>query len=166
MFLHALAEKLIVFKDSGVSVVEGGYNRFLESNGWEEEPDAADRPISVEPTAAAEPGAKLNRKELRRKRSDILARRAKAIKPIEKKITAAEGDIEAREKEMARLNETLLTASQSGRGSEIAQLSQRLHACQAVIDRRFDELERLMAEHDALSERFDCEVKALGESEG
>jgi ATP-binding cassette, subfamily F, member 3 len=163
MFLHALAEKLIVFKDNGVSVVESGYSRFLESNGWDEEPDAPGGPTAAEPETTVESGPKLNRKELRRKRSEILTRRAKAVKPIERKIATAENDIDAREKEMANLNEALLAASQSGRGADIAQLSQQLHACQGVIDRRFDELERLMAEHDALCAQFDREIEALDE---
>lgn len=34
MFLHALAERLIVFQDDGISVHEGSYERFLERVGW------------------------------------------------------------------------------------------------------------------------------------
>jgi ABC-type cobalamin/Fe3+-siderophores transport system ATPase subunit len=39
MFLHALAERLIVFQDEGVSVFEGSYERFLERVGWKGEED-------------------------------------------------------------------------------------------------------------------------------
>ena len=39
MFLHALAERLIVFQDDGVSVFEGSYERFLERVGWKGEED-------------------------------------------------------------------------------------------------------------------------------
>jgi len=37
MFLHALAERLIVFQDDGISVHEGSYERFLERVGWKGE---------------------------------------------------------------------------------------------------------------------------------
>jgi ATP-binding cassette subfamily F protein 3 len=160
MFLHALADKLIVFKDSGVTVMEDGYGRFLESNGWEDAPEAPCNPEADEPEETPT-GTRLPRRELRRKRSEILTRRGRAVKPIEGKIAAAEDDIDAREKEMAGLNEALLAASQSGRGADIAELSRQLHTCQGIIDRRFDELERLMAEHDAIVERFDRELAVL-----
>ena len=37
MFLHALADRLVVFQDGGITVYEGGYQRFLEKVGWNEE---------------------------------------------------------------------------------------------------------------------------------
>ncbi len=37
MFLDALAERLIVFQDDGLSVYEGSYERFLERVGWSSE---------------------------------------------------------------------------------------------------------------------------------
>ncbi len=37
MFLHALAERLIVFQNNEISVFEGTYQNFLEKGGWEDE---------------------------------------------------------------------------------------------------------------------------------
>ncbi|MDX9787809.1 MAG: ABC-F family ATP-binding cassette domain-containing protein [Desulfobacterales bacterium] len=161
MFLHALAEKLIVFQNEGVSVFDGGYQRFLEYKGWEgEDPPAG---LSA-PANAAEPAIKLNRKELRRRRSEILTERAKVVKPIEKKIEAAENEIDANEKKLLTLNEEMLLASQTGDGEKIAKLSQTLHACQTVIERRFDELEKLSEELDAKAKPFDEQLKAFEEA--
>ena len=37
LFLHALAERLVIFQQKGVQVFEGGYQDFLDQWGWEEE---------------------------------------------------------------------------------------------------------------------------------
>ncbi|MFH0726327.1 MAG: ABC-F family ATP-binding cassette domain-containing protein [Pseudomonadota bacterium] len=159
MFLHALAEKLIVFENDGVTVFHGNYQQFLDKNGWQEE-DFIGKPSSREAEAVDDTGAKLNRKELRKKRSEILSERAKLLKPIEKKIAVAENEIDAREKELTKLNEEMLTASHSGDGAKIALISQKLHACQSVIDKRFDDLESLTEELEARSAGFDTQLQA------
>ena len=37
MFLHALAERLVVFQDDGITLFEGSYRLFSEKTGWDEE---------------------------------------------------------------------------------------------------------------------------------
>lgn len=160
MFLHALAEKLIVFQNNSVSVIEDGYQHFLDKTGWREEAAEGKSPAQ-EPPSEKEAAPKLTRKELRRKRSEILGERAKIIKPIEKKIAAAENDIDAQEKQLDSLNEQMLAASQSGDGEKIAHLSQAIHAAQAIIDQRFDELEQLTEDQDQRAARFDDQLAAL-----
>ena len=135
-----------------------------DKNGWQEE-DFTGKPSSPEPEVFEEAGPKLSRKELRRKRSEILAERAKLLKPIEKKIAAAENEIDSREKELARLNEEMLPASQSGDGAKIVLLSQKLHACQSVIDKRFDDLEALTEELETQSAGFDAQLQAFEAAE-
>ena len=39
MFLHALAQRLIVFQHDGAHVFEGTYQHFLDKEGWEDEED-------------------------------------------------------------------------------------------------------------------------------
>jgi ATP-binding cassette, subfamily F, member 3 len=164
MFLHALAEKLIVFQNDGVTVFDGNYQQFLDKNGWQEE-DFTGKPSSREPDELEETGPKLTRKELRRKRSEIMAERAKLLKPIEKKIIAAENEIDAREKELATLNEEMLAASESGDGAKITRISQKLHACQTVIDKRFDDLETLTDELETRSAGFDAQLQDFDSGE-
>ena len=37
MFLHALANRLVIFTSSGIDIFEGTYQEFLEKQGWEDE---------------------------------------------------------------------------------------------------------------------------------
>ena len=43
MFLHSLANRLVVFKNDIVSVFEGTYQEFLDKEGWEEEEFAVEK---------------------------------------------------------------------------------------------------------------------------
>ena len=38
MFLHALAQRLIIFQNDQVLAFEGGYQDFLDKGGWQDEP--------------------------------------------------------------------------------------------------------------------------------
>ena len=157
-FLHALAQRLIVFQQDGVDVFEGTYEDFLEKRGWEEEgPGAASEPRKPAPEA----GPKLSRKDLRRRRSEIVADRSRALKPIEKEIEKTENRIEAREKELDRLNREMQSATQEGGGDRIAALGQSIHACQEEIDRLFGDLEAQTERLDAQRVQFDKKLTEL-----
>ena len=107
MFLHALAQKLVVFQDDGVSVFWGGYQEFLDQGGWQTE-SAARRAKRAAPSRMTAPaadaeapnGAKADRKALKRLRSEWVTERARVLKPLEKRIAMAEKTIEDREVEM------------------------------------------------------------------
>ncbi|QTA91131.1 ABC-F family ATP-binding cassette domain-containing protein [Desulfonema magnum] len=143
MFLHALAERLIVFQNNGISVFDGTYQNFLEKGGWEDESSKHMKPSeSAQKNTAEEEGlSKLTKKEMRRRRSEIISERGKVLKPVEQRITRAEDDIERYEKEMVLLNEAMQTASQAQDGTKIVEISQSIHVCQAAIDKLFDDLE-------------------------
>jgi len=145
MFLHALAERLIVFQNDGIRVFEGTYSNFLEKGGWEEESDNEPKETkSVTKNNEEENGsAKLSKKELRRRRSEIIAERSKALKPAEQQIADIENRIDRHEKKLATFNEAMQTASQAQDGAKIREISQSIHTCQAEIDRLFEELESL-----------------------
>jgi ATP-binding cassette subfamily F protein 3 len=159
MFLHALAERLVVFRESGVEVFDGTYQEFLEKGGWQDE-----RPSAPAETAAADApveNLKAVRKELRRRRSEISARRVRALKPLEDEMKRLERDIDRRDAEMAHLSQSMQAASESSDGVKIAEISQAMHACQKDIDRLFDSLDRATREHEGLSAGFDRELKAI-----
>lgn len=138
MFLHAIAERLIVFQGNRIEVFEGGYQRFLEKRGWDEEtPENSFQ----DKTADLLDTSKISRKELRRRRSEIIAERSRILKPIGQRIEKAEREIEIREQELKQLNEAMVQASQTQDGKRIAILSQDLHRYQTEIGRLFDELE-------------------------
>jgi len=159
MFLHALAERLIVFDDDGVSLFEGGYGRFLEKGGWHDE----DPPKGSGATDdhGAPTGPTLSKKELRRRRSEILTERGKALKPVEKKTAEAENIIDACEKELARLNEAMQAAAEQQDGDRIKELSRSIHTCQSAIEERFAELEEMSEIIAEKSKVFDQKLAEL-----
>lgn len=160
-FLHALAQRLVVFQRDGISVFNGTYGEFLEKQGWEEEAPAPPGPRKVAP----DPVPKGTRKDLRRRRSGIIADRSRALKPIEQRIEKTENRIEAKEKELDRLNAEMQAATQDGDGERIAGLGQSIHACREAIDRLFGDLEAETERLDAQRVQFDKKLMELENQE-
>ena len=159
MFLHSLADKLIVFQNDGIDVFEGRYQEFLEKGGWHDEKmiESKDRAQ----TFPADANVRLVKKEMRRKRSEIITRRSKTVRPLDKRITRLENDIESHEVELEELNKYMLQASQDQDGTRISELSQFIHACQSKIDKLFDELETASDELDRQNAVFEQELRQL-----
>ena len=162
MFLHALAERLIVFRENGVEVFDGRYQEFLEKGGWQDEKPSA----TAEPAATGAPAEnqKAARKELRRRRSEISTRRTRTLKPLEDEMKRLERDIYRRDAEMAQLTQSMQMASEKGDGAKIAEVSQTMHACQKETDRLFDALDRATREHESLAVGFERELKEIEET--
>jgi ATP-binding cassette subfamily F protein 3 len=159
MFLHTLAEKLIVFQNDKIDVFDGSYQEFLQKGGWHDE-----NPLESKDRPQTTPGGsnpRLAKKEMRRKRSEIIARRSKTVRPLEKRIARLENDIEFREVELEKLNDYMQQASQDQDGPRISELSQSIHACQSAIDKLFDELEIVTDEVDSQNAVFEQELQQL-----
>jgi ATP-binding cassette, subfamily F, member 3 len=159
MFLHALAERLIVFREDGIEVFDGTYQEFLEKGGWQDEK----APRATEAATDGEPAENLKaaRKELRRQRAEILARRQRSLKPLEDEMRRLERDIEGRDAEMATLTQAMQTASENRDGARIAEISQSIHAAQKAIDRLFDALDRTTRDHEERVAGFDRELEEI-----
>jgi len=157
MFLHALAQRLIIFQDDRTYVFDGSYQRFLEEIGWESENKGATRKNSGE----KKPHSKLSKKEFRQRRSQINSERGKAVKPIKQSISRIENDIDLHEKKLDKLNESMLQASEQQDGSKIAELSQSIHSCRLTIDSLFDELEEITGQLDEQMIVFDKKLEKL-----
>ncbi|MFA4874819.1 MAG: ABC-F family ATP-binding cassette domain-containing protein [bacterium] len=149
MMLRELAERLIVFQRSGVRAFDGGYDDFIERIGWEEEREEADK------KAGADKPPAINRRELRRQRSQAIAERSRAITPLKERMEAIEAEICRLEEEVTNCNHALIAASQSGDGPAIAAHSRMIKECQARIDALFDELSIVHREHDEQRRRFE-----------
>jgi ATP-binding cassette subfamily F protein 3 len=158
MFLHTLAERLIVFQNDHIEVFDGSYREFLGKDGWHDKNPLARS--SGTQTPQQENTVRLTKKEMRRQRSDIIARRSKITGPLEKRITRLEDDIETHEVELDRLNQAMQQASQKQNGQRIAELSRAIHANQAAIDKSFDELEEITAELDRQNADFEKQLQA------
>jgi len=159
MFLHALAQRLIVFQNNGLFVFEGTYADFLEKGGWEDD-NGISKTKSSDQLEEDAP-VKINKKELRRRRSEIISERAKLLKPYEQKISQTENKIEANEKELEKLNREMLEASQAQDGKKIAKISRSIHSCQTAIDRLFDELEIQTEQYDEKNADFKIKLEKL-----
>jgi ATP-binding cassette subfamily F protein 3 len=159
MFLHLLAEKLVVFQGDGATVFDGSYQEFLEKVGWREEEGIEESPAQQSGDISG--SGKLTKKEARRRRSEILSEKNRIIKPIEKRIATIEKEIEWQEEHLEGLNKAVMAASRAGDGREISKLSREIHASQADIDKHYEILERLMSDMERESEIFDKQLEAL-----
>jgi ATP-binding cassette subfamily F protein 3 len=159
MFLHALAERLIVFRESGVELFDGRYQDFLDKGGWQDEKPAGS--AAAEATGAPGENLKAARKEMRRRRSEIGARRTRALKPLEDEMKRLERDIERQDAEIGKLAQAMQAASENRDGTVITDIAQRLHAGQKEVDRLFDALDRATRDHERLSTGFDRELAEL-----
>ncbi len=164
MFLHALADRLIVFNDNGIEIFEGGYGEFLEKGGWHDEDDKLRLREKFDRQSKA--SEKINKKEIRKLRSEIITERSRALKPLEERIRKMENNIDAHEKELERLNHEMIEASQNRNGEKIGEISRAIHACQTAIDENFDHLESLTETLDTQSAEFQRRLEELASAEG
>jgi len=162
LFLHALAERLVVFQNGRIDIFEGRYQEFLDRIGWQEE----GRTEAAGSTEAVPPEQKFSKKEMRKLRSDIISERSRVLGPLEKKIAATEAAIEACETELASASAAMQSASESGEALRIVELSKVISRCDADIDRLFDELSHDTAQADDLKKLFDERLARLEIADG
>jgi ATP-binding cassette subfamily F protein 3 len=151
----------VVFQGGNARLFEGGYQRFLETEGWSVEGGMAGAGDS-RPSA---PLVKLSKKEARRRRSEIITRRGRELRPLEEAIAGVENRIESEEARIEDLNGEMLAVSEVGDGARIAELSRSLHACQKAIERYFGELEKLTAALDRKNAGFEAQLAQLDAGE-
>ena len=138
MFLKTLAERLIVFHNEEIYVFEGGYQEFLEKGGWEYEKD-----IWVSGSGENQEEStriNLSKKEMRRRRSEVIRERAGILNPLKQRLHRTETHIEKHEKTLAELHAAMQNATQVGDGNRIAELSKSIHRCQGDIEKLYDDL--------------------------
>jgi ATP-binding cassette subfamily F protein 3 len=159
MFLHALAERLVVFQGGRVMVYEGGYQRFLERVGWTEEDDLPKERLAVEPEGLGP--ERSNPREKRRKRSAVLTERARILKPLEDKMAGTEAAIETKENELEDLNKAIIEAGRGKRGPEIVEISRSMHRLKEDIEALYKKLEGQSEEHRRIKSQYDRELEDL-----
>ena len=159
MFLHALAQRLIIFQNDRLEVFDGSYQRFLDKGGWQDETMSAVNQRQQNLNTKASP--KLTKKDLRRQRSEIISERSRIVKPHQERIIKVENQMENEEAELARLNLSMQQAAQDQDGARITEISQALHSCQQTIDRLFDELEELTRDLETRKAEFETRLNQL-----
>ncbi len=161
MFLHALAQRLVVFKEDAVTVFDGTYQEFLDKGGWGDEQVVQPKAAPVETPVVEE--VRVTKKDMRRLRSTLINDNAKARKPVESAIAKAEAAIEAHEYKLKKLNEEMVAAAQAKNGTRIGALSQSIHQCQGLIDEKYAELEPLYQQKEKLDAELTTKLAELGE---
>ena len=159
MFLHALADRLVVFQNGQVRLFEGSYQQFLDKEGWIDEADERrDMAGGAEDPSAS---VRLTKKDIRRIRSEVVVEKNRKMKPIERQIKRAEDGIDIQEKNLMVLNEAMINASQSNDGRKIAEISQAIHKSQGIIERLFSEMEQLYQEKEEAESYFEIKLQAI-----
>jgi len=159
MFLHALAQRLVVFQGDRIIVYEGGYQRFLEKVGWTEEDDLPREKQAAEPEETDQDRS--NPREMRRRRSAVLIERARVLKPLEGKMAGTEAAIGTKERELEELNSAIVEAGRGKRGPEIVEISKAMHRLKEDIDALYKKLEAQNEEHRKIKCRYDRELAEL-----
>jgi ATP-binding cassette subfamily F protein 3 len=166
VFLHTLVKRLIVFDKGTVSLFEGSYQDFLDKTGWEHERYTGGTWISqrmILPTTKAEelPNQRSNRNELRKQKAEIVAQRAKCLKPIKERIRSTERLIEVCESELHNYNSLIIRASEKREGERIGELSITIHDLKSKINGLYAELEKILEEQKKQEEVFELQLKEL-----
>ena len=154
MFLHALADRLIIFRNGSIDLFDGSYQNFLDTGGWDEslkkQESKTKRPNAKEKTSPQK-----NKQKSRRKKSELLFKRSQILKPLKQKIKKVEEEIEGCEKILDELNLKIVDASHKHEGGKIAELSRDIHLCNSKNDSLYDELEELTDMLAEEEEKFD-----------
>jgi ATP-binding cassette subfamily F protein 3 len=157
MFLHALANRLVVFQNDRIRVHEGSYRYFLDKAGWEDEtvtPQPSQKPKSPD-------AGKLNKREIRRRRSEIITEKSKVLKPLERQIARLENDIDKWDKKLSKLNKEMQTATEARDGQKISEVSQSIYNHQTLIDTLFQELESITSTYDKKNAVFEKKLRQM-----
>ncbi len=152
MFLHSLANRLVVFKNQGMEVFEGTYQEFLDKEGWEDEENY---------TGKKKKTSIWSKKEIRQKKSEIINGKSRKINPVKKKIEKLENSIDKNEKLINGINEKLLKASFNQDGSKIEELSQELSNLENSNESLFDDLEIYMDKFEKIEKFYDIQLQEL-----
>ncbi len=161
MFLHALAERLVVFDNDDVVVYEGGYQRFLDKVGWRDEVMQSPLAAGPPPAAGGEERPKWTPKELRRLRSEIVSERSRALRPLETRVADIEKSVEAHDVSLRELNAALVKASETRQGAKVVEVSKAMHRTKKAVDGLLEELEKLTGELQTKQALYDAKMREL-----
>ncbi|MDF1536805.1 MAG: ABC-F family ATP-binding cassette domain-containing protein [bacterium] len=152
MFLHSLAQRLVVFDRGRSAVFEGTYRNFLDEVGWESEelPDTGTRGHGdTEKLPKGE-----SKKEARKEKARLLKEKARDLAPLKEKTEGLEREVRELELEVEKVNEELIAASNSGDGDAIASLSKQLSELKDELERNYEELFGVTEELERLEQEW------------
>ena len=152
MFLHSLANRLVVFKNGIVSIFEGTYQEFLDKEGWDDEEIAVEKKIKVD---------SLSKKEIRQKKSEIITQKSRETKPVKRKIEVLEKKIEKNEALIKIINDELIKASNKNDGQKIQSLAKKLARLENLNEILFDDLETQMDAFEKIENVYNIQLEVI-----
>ncbi|MFK2821442.1 ATP-binding cassette domain-containing protein [Arcobacter sp. YIC-80] len=142
--LREVCDSLIIFSKGTASYFDRGYDEFLEKIGWEEEEE--EKKEKTPP--------KVNKKENKKLRAQIIQERSKKTSPLKKKLEKLENEIMELEDEVSTQQEELIKASNEGDNSKVIELSQIVVKNEKLVEDKFEQLEINQHELDEIEEEY------------
>ncbi len=158
MFLHTLANRLIVFDRGKQFLFEGSYHSFLNDVGWE-----SDDPVSQTREEAEAPAAAstVDKKALRKLKAEIIQEKSRTLKPLESRMAQLEQNIEKLEGELSAVNQRLLAASSNGDGAAITDLAKQERDLQSSLETTYNKLDAVTSDFETRSDEFQTRLANL-----
>jgi ATP-binding cassette subfamily F protein 3 len=152
--LRSLATQLVVFQGDAPFIVQGDYEYFLSSIGWEEEeelrPSKNTKKSKPSTSASNEPAAKNDK----RTRAERINERSRLLKPLELESTRLEAQITQLDATVAKLQKELVALSSQQDGKKIAEASRALAYSQKEVEELFGKLEKVTQDIEGIKKQF------------
>ncbi len=152
MFLHALANRLIVFDRNKISLYEGSYQNFLNEIGWES--DKSPKKNGERKNQKRD----LSKKGLRKRRAETLKEKERTLTPLKRDIKKTELQIEKTEGESSSIQTKLIEASEQGKGNIIQDFSKKNHDLEFRLKELYDKLDNLTRSYEEKSKEFEAKL--------
>lgn len=145
MFLHRLAEKLVVFDEGRVFPFDGPYGRFLEEEGWADERDAGEKGQGKKSAGGEVPKASGGVKSTsggssRQEKARLVQERSRELTPLRDRYSRLEKRIADLEKKIHEVNGLLIKASSDRDAKKIEELSLELHGLNVEVEECYEGL--------------------------
>lgn len=145
LILKRLAlDKIIVCRQGSQELFLGGYEEFLEGEGWGDEKETG-----KSKKKGGDPRAQKNQ------RADSIALRSKALKPLDQQIAESEKNITELEVQQTADQEKLLALSQEKKGQAIQELSIAIGTRQKRLDALYEALHALTLKREAVAKEME-----------
>ena len=155
--LRQVCDRLIVFRQDKAEYFDGNYDDFLAKIGWDEESDSEIK----ETTQAKTIEPKINKKENKKLRSEIIKERSKLTSPLKKQIEKLETVIMKNEELVETLQEELIAASNQNDNSKVIDLSREVTQYEKQIEEDFEALEIAQTELDTITDEYELKLEGL-----
>ncbi len=149
--LKKVCDRLIIFSKGGADYFDGTYDQFLEKIGWEEE--------EVEQKTKSTP--KVNKKENKKLRTQLINERNKLTSPLKKKVDNLENSIMEIESKLEENQNLLIEASNQGDNSKVIELSGIVRNYEKEVEDKFENLEISQNKLDEIIEEYEEKLNVI-----